>query len=41
MNPIKIMLTTWGTTGDVRPFLALANSLKIAGHQVQVCASRV
>ena len=35
------MLTTWGTTGDVRPFLALARELKIAGHQVQVCASSV
>ena len=41
MNPMKIMLTTWGTTGDVRPFLALANELKIAGHKVQVCASSV
>ena len=41
MNPMKIMLTTWGTTGDVRPFLALANELKIAGHKIQVCASSV
>ena len=38
---MKIMLTTWGTTGDVRPFFALARELKIAGHQVQVCASSV
>ena len=38
---MKIILTTWGTTGDVRPFLALAKSLKVSGHQVQVCTSSV
>ena len=41
VNPMKIMLTTWGTIGDIRPFLALAKSLKNSGHQVQVCASSV
>ena len=38
---MKIILTTWGTTGDVQPFIALANGLIAAGHQVRLCTSEI
>ena len=31
---MKIGMQTWGSHGDVRPFLALAEGLQAAGHQV-------
>jgi UDP:flavonoid glycosyltransferase YjiC (YdhE family) len=31
---MKIGLQTWGSHGDIRPFLALAEGLQLAGHQV-------
>lgn len=36
--PLKLVLTTVGTTGDVRPFVALALRLRAAGHTVRVCS---
>src|SRR6188508_333779 len=31
---MRIGLQTWGSEGDVQPFLALASGLAIAGHKV-------
>lgn len=31
---MKIGLQTWGSHGDIRPFVALAEGLQQAGHQV-------
>lgn len=31
---MKIGLQTWGSHGDIRPFLALAEGLQLAGHEV-------
>lgn len=36
---MRIVLSTWGTTGDVYPFLALSERLVAQGHDVRVCAS--
>ncbi|WP_394780007.1 glycosyltransferase [Undibacterium sp.] len=33
---MKIGMQTWGSHGDVRPFVALAEGLQAAGHQVTV-----
>lgn len=33
---MKIGMQTWGSNGDVRPFLALAGGLTAAGHQVSL-----
>jgi len=38
MNPINITLLTYGSRGDVEPFLALADRLTDAGHQVTLAA---
>lgn len=38
---MRIVLSTWGTTGDVHPFLALAERLLQAGHEVRVCTSEI
>jgi UDP:flavonoid glycosyltransferase YjiC (YdhE family) len=38
---MKIVLSTWGSTGDVQPFLALSERLLKAGHEVRVCASEM
>jgi len=35
---MKIALLTWGSTGDVNPFLALGRGLQDAGHQPVLCA---
>lgn len=32
----RIGLLTWGSHGDIRPFLALADGLQAAGHEVQL-----
>lgn len=34
--PMKIALTTVGSTGDTQPYIALAETLVAAGHQVRV-----
>ncbi len=36
---MKIGIQTWGSEGDIRPFLALAAGLTRAGHQVTVVAT--
>lgn len=38
---MKIGIQTWGTNGDVRPFLALGGGLIKAGHQVTLVATSV
>ncbi len=38
---MKIGLQTWGSEGDVQPFLALASGLVKAGHQVTLCITEV
>ena len=38
---LRIVLSTWGTTGDVQPFLALSERLLKAGHEVRVCTSEI
>ncbi len=38
---MRIVLSTWGTTGDVYPFFALSKRLLKAGHQVGVCTSEI
>ena len=38
---MKIVLSTWGSTGDVQPFIALSERLLKAGHEVRVCASEM
>lgn len=43
MVPSKIGLQTWGTDGDINPFIALAGGLAAAGHDVTLaitCAER-
>jgi len=35
---MKLVITTVGTTGDVRPFVALARALRGAGHTVRACS---
>jgi len=34
---MKILLSTFGTRGDVQPYVALSKGLQAAGHQVAVC----
>ncbi len=38
---MKIVLSTWGSTGDVYPFLALSKQLLKAGHEVRVCTLEI
>ena len=38
---MKIGLQTWGTEGDVRPFLALAAGLKSAGHETTLLTTEI
>jgi sterol 3beta-glucosyltransferase len=38
---MKIGIQTWGSNGDVRPMLALANGLQKAGHQVTLVVTSV
>ena len=37
----RIALSTWGTTGDIQPFLALSERLLKVGHEVRVCTSEI
>lgn len=34
---MRILLSTYGTRGDVQPFVALAKTLRARGHEVAVC----
>ncbi len=38
---MRIVLSTWGTAGDVYPFVALSERLVAAGHDIRVCASNL
>lgn len=38
---MKIGIQTWGSNGDVRPLLALADGLQKAGHQVTLIVSSI
>jgi sterol 3beta-glucosyltransferase len=38
---MKIGIQTWGSNGDVRPLLALADGLQKAGHQITLAATSV
>ncbi len=38
---MNIGIQTWGSEGDVRPFLALAAGLRAAGHDVTLAVTRV
>ena len=40
-SKLRIVLSTWGTTGDVQPFLALSDRLSKEGHEVRVCTSEI
>ena len=38
---MRIGLQTWGSHGDIRPFLALAKGLKSSGHDVSLTITTV
>jgi UDP:flavonoid glycosyltransferase YjiC (YdhE family) len=38
---MKIGLQTWGTEGDIRPFIALAAGLRRAGHDVTLAVTEI
>lgn len=38
---MKIGIQTWGSHGDIRPFVALADGLQVAGHDVTLVATCV
>ncbi len=38
---MKIGIQTWGSEGDVRPFIALAGGLSAAGHEVTLAVTEV
>ena len=38
---MKIGIQTWGSNGDIRPFIALADGLKNAGHSVTLVVSSI
>ena len=37
----RIVLSTWGSTGDIQPFLALSERLLKVGYEVRVCTSEI
>jgi len=38
---MKIGLQTWGTEGDIRPFIALATGLQTTGHDVTLAVTEI
>ncbi len=38
---MKIGIQTWGSNGDIRPMLALADGLQQAGHRITLVASSI
>jgi sterol 3beta-glucosyltransferase/vancomycin aglycone glucosyltransferase len=38
---MRIGIQTWGTEGDVRPFIALAGGLSAAGHDVTLAVTEI
>ncbi|MEQ1637934.1 MAG: glycosyltransferase [Methylococcales bacterium] len=41
IKPLKIGLQTWGSNGDIRPLIALADGLQQAGHSVSLIVSSI
>jgi sterol 3beta-glucosyltransferase len=39
MPPVRVLLLTLGSRGDIEPFVALGIGLRAAGHEVTLCAS--
>jgi sterol 3beta-glucosyltransferase len=37
--PMKILITTIGTRGDIQPFIALSQGLQAAGHSAAICTA--
>jgi sterol 3beta-glucosyltransferase len=35
----RILIATFGTRGDIQPFVALGKGLKEAGYEVAICTS--
>lgn len=35
----KIFFTSYGTRGDIQPFIALGKALKSAGYEVFICTT--
>lgn len=40
MRPVRVLLLTLGSRGDIEPFIALGVGLQAAGHEATLCASR-
>jgi sterol 3beta-glucosyltransferase len=38
-NPMRILILTFGTRGDVQPYVALANAAIAAGHDAAICTA--
>lgn len=38
---MRISIQTWGSDGDIRPFIALAGGLRTAGHEVTIAVTSV
>ena len=36
---MKVLINTFGTRGDIQPFVALAKGLKQAGHSAVICTA--
>ena len=36
---MRVLILTFGTQGDIRPFVALAKGLRAAGHEAGVCTA--
>jgi sterol 3beta-glucosyltransferase len=36
---VRVLILTFGTRGDIRPFVALAKGLRAAGHEAGVCTA--
>jgi sterol 3beta-glucosyltransferase len=36
---VRVLILTFGTQGDIRPFVALAKGLRAAGHEAGVCTA--
>lgn len=36
---MRILITTFGTRGDIQPYIALGQGLQAAGHQIEICTA--
>jgi hypothetical protein len=41
LDSMRIGLQTWGSEGDIQPFVALADGLQKAGHEVTLVITSV